>query len=140
MFGTKVSDSKEFCTMSIESLKGKEMKIVSDDSRILDEIFDHLDMEGIEVEKIEIEDNNISDERAMGGIETVLSMGANAISIFTTLQKTISYINQNYPEWDIIFKPFVSNKYKITLEEYESMSDHKKKALHENFDMVIKRK
>ena len=120
------------------------MKIVSDDSRILDELFDHLDMENIEdfeLEKIEVEDDNTSDERAMGGsINDFLSMSANAIAVFTAIKTTISYINRNYPEWDIVFKPFVSNKYEVTMEKYESMSENAKKAIHENYDVVITKK
>ena len=113
------------------------MKIVSDDSRILDELFDHLDMEGIEVEKIEVEDRTDSDERPMGGMDLWLSMGANATTIMVFV---IPYIKQNYPDWDILFKPLFSKKYETTLEKYEKLSDNAKKAIHENCDVVIKRK
>jgi len=114
------------------------MKILSEDSRIIDELFDHLDMEGFDgIEKKELKRDDSLDERPMGGLESYLSMGANAMSIMVFL---IPYVKQNYPDWNIIFKPLVSNKYETTLEKYEQMSDNSKKAVHENFDVVIKKK
>jgi hypothetical protein len=73
----------------------------------------------------------------MGGLEMYLAMGASAATIMTFL---IPYIKQNYPDWNITFKPLFSNKYETTLEKYEQMSDNAKKAVHEKFDVLIKQK
>ena len=114
------------------------MKIVSDDSRIIDELFDQLDIEGFDdIEKKKFKTDDSSDERPMGGWESYLAMGANAATIMIFL---IPYIKKNYPNWDIHFQSLFSNKYETTLEKYEQMSDNAKKAVHEKFDVVIKKK
>jgi len=38
------------------------------------------------------------------------------------------------------FQSLFSNNYETTLEKYEQMSDNAKKAVHENFDVVIKQR
>ena len=116
------------------------MKIVSDDSRIVDELFDYLDIKGIEVDKLERPLDKVTSKRPMGGLETYLSMGANATAILTGLAVSYQYITKNHPNWYLVFIPFSNDKIETTYEEYEKMSDNAKKAISENYDVLIKKK
>lgn len=116
------------------------MRIVSDDSRILDELFDYLDIKDIEVDKLDNPLELVTGKRPMGGLETYLSMGANATGILTGLTLSYHYIKKNHPNWYLVFIPSSSDKIETTFEAYDKMSDNAKKAFSKNYDVLIKKK
>lgn len=108
------------------------MKIVSDDARILDEIYFDLESEEI-LEKV-VEDNEVSeDEKPMGFLETTFLIVANAAALATLHD----YLERRLPEWWIQIK---TNKLEMSFEEYSKMSNNAKKAISENFDILIKKR
>lgn len=115
------------------------MKIVSEDSRIINELFEYLDNKSIELEKVQVIDRNNSTTRPMGDLGTFLSMGANLTAILTGVGLAIVYINRNFPEWYVVFLP-KADEIPMTTDEYEKMSDDGKRAILEHYDIRIKKK
>ena len=112
------------------------MKIYSEDSRILDAIYDDLFKQKIEVKKVAKESDSSKDRVSMGGLETAVLI----IDALSNLASLHDYLEKRVPEWIIRIKGIIlGEKVDMTYEEYEELSDNAKKALEENgFEVHIK--
>lgn len=109
------------------------MRILSDDTRILDKIFDDLETQGIEVEKVEEDTYSDKDEIPMGCLETAFLILGNVAALATLHD----YLERRLPQWDIRIK---TKKLEMTFEAYSKMSENAKKAISKHFDILIKRR
>jgi len=117
------------------------MRIVSDDKRVLNELFTYLDGKNIEIEKFEYKSDKLTDKRPMDGLlETILAIGANGTTIAVNLTILYDYVKLNYPNFELKFIPFNSEKVEMSFESYTKMSDNAKNAISEHYDVLIKKK
>ncbi len=114
------------------------MNIVSDDTRLINELHIFLNNKDIEVEKIEQKSRELTDKRPMDGLlKTFLEIVVNTTTIAVNLTILNDYLKQNYPHLIMIFE---SDTLNMSMDEYMSMSDDGRRAVEENYNVLIKKK
>lgn len=103
------------------------MKIVSDNAKILDELLNKFEGQKIQESK---------DDGGMGALETI----ALLFDIAVALMEVYEFLERNFPNWKLIFVPFKSDEVEMTPEKYDALSQNAKKAVLENYKIVIKKK
>lgn len=107
------------------------MKIVSDNSRILDDLFDELDIQGVQVDKVE----ESKEDGGMGVLETI----AIVLGIGVSLIKIYEFLEKHFPNWKIVFQPLKGGAVGMTPEKYDALSENAKKAILSEYTIKIKK-
>ena len=102
------------------------MKIVSDNLKILDEIYNNFDGEQIQLSK---------DDGGMGALETI----ALILDIAIQLIEIYEFLDRKFPDWKLIFIP-KSDEVEMTPESYDKLSDNAKRAVLEHYTIKIIKK
>ena len=108
------------------------MKIVSENPKILDELFDELDIDGFDVDKVA----KSEEDGGMGVLATI----ALILGIGVSLIKIYEFLEKHFPDWKIVFEPFKSDEIEMTVEKYESLSENARKAILSKYKIIIKQK
>ena len=103
------------------------MKIVSDNSKLLDELSNRFESERVQTSK---------DDGGMGALETI----ALLFDIALALIEIYEFLERNFPDWKLVFVPFKSDEVEMTPEKYDALSQNAKKAVLEHYKIVIKKK
>ena len=107
------------------------MQILSDNDRLLNELKIELSNKGFEVIKEDIDDVS-SDKRYMGACSFLAIFGGVA-----SLVTIVDYLERKFPD----FKAWIlTDTLEMSADEYLEMSDNARKAVEENFKVVIKRR
>jgi len=116
------------------------MQVLSDNDRLLNELYTELINKDFKVTKEAIDDVS-SDKRYMGDISTFLELYNNLttdiINTGIIISAIVAFVKRSFSNFKVWI---VTDTLEMSADEYLAMSDNARKAVEENFKVVIKQK
>jgi len=116
------------------------MQVLSDNDRLLNELYTELINKDFKVTKKDIDDTN-SYKRYMGDISTFLelynNLSTDVINTGIIISAIVAFVKRKFPD----FKAWIlTDTLEMSADEYLAMSDNARNAVEKNFKVVIKRR